>query len=78
MSYNNKNISNNPIKPTIEEAQEAVKTLILWAGDNPNREGLLETPKRVVNAYLDFFSGYNEDPKEVLGKNFDDVKKVTI
>jgi GTP cyclohydrolase I len=75
MSENNfTNPANNFKKPTIEQAQEAVKTLILWAGDNPNREGLLETPKRVVNAYLDFFSGYNEDPKEVLGKTFDDVK----
>lgn len=75
MSANNfTNPTNNFKKPTIEQAQDAVRTLILWAGDNPNREGLLETPKRVVNAYLDFFSGYNEDPKEVLGKTFDDVK----
>ncbi len=75
MSENNfTNPANNFKKPTIEQAQDAVRTLILWAGDNPNREGLLETPKRVVNAYLDFFSGYNEDPKEVLGKTFDDVK----
>lgn len=75
MSENNyTNPTNNSKKPTIEQAQDAVRTLILWAGDNPNREGLLETPKRVVNAYLDFFSGYNEDPKEVLGKTFDDVK----
>ena len=57
MSENNfTNPTNNFKKPTIEQAQDAVRTLILWAGDNPNREGLLETPKRVVNAYLDFFS----------------------
>ncbi len=71
-----KNKNSNQIfkKPSIEEAQEAVKTLIAWAGDNPNREGLIETPKRVVNAYRDFFSGYAIDPKEVLGKTFDDVQ----
>ena len=44
-------------KPTREQAQEAVRTLIAWAGDNPDREGLIETPKRVVNAYQDFFFG---------------------
>ena len=60
-------------KPTIEQAQEAVRTLIAWAGDNPNREGLIETPKRVVNAYQDFFSGYQEDPIKILGKTFDEV-----
>ena len=60
-------------KPTREQAQEAVRTLIAWAGDNPNREGLIETPKRVVNAYQDFFSGYQEDPIKILGKTFDEV-----
>ena len=62
-----------PAKPTQQQAQDAVKTLISWAGDNPNREGLLETPKRVVNAYLDFFSGYTQDPIKVLGKTFEEV-----
>ena len=52
-------------KPTREQAQEAVRTLIAWAGDNPDREGLIETPKRVVNAYQDFFSGYQEDPIKI-------------
>ena len=61
-------------KPTIEQAQEAVRTLIAWAGDNPDREGLIETPKRVVNAYQDFFSGYQEDPIKILGKTFDEVE----
>ena len=56
-----------------EEAEQAVKTLIKWAGDNPNREGLLETPKRVVNAYNEFFAGYDVDPKKVLSKTFDEV-----
>lgn len=67
-----KNLNNFP-KPTLQQAQDAVKTLIAWAGDNPNREGLLETPKRVVNAYLDFFSGYTQDPVKVLGKTFEEV-----
>jgi len=58
---------------TREQAEDAVRTLIAWAGDNPNREGLIETPKRVVNAYQDFFSGYNEDPFKILGKAFDEV-----
>jgi GTP cyclohydrolase I len=67
-----KNLNNFP-KPTLQQAQDAVKTLIAWAGDNPNREGLLETPKRVANAYLDFFSGYTQDPVKVLGKTFEEV-----
>ncbi len=61
-------------RPSIKEAEAAVKTLIAWAGDNPNREGLLETPKRVVNAYREFFSGYDVDPKEILGKTFEEVE----
>jgi GTP cyclohydrolase I len=60
--------------PSREEAEKAVRTLIAWAGDNPNREGLIETPKRVVNAYLDFFSGYKEDPKKILGKTFEEIE----
>ena len=61
-------------KPSREEAMDAVKTLISWAGDNPEREGLLDTPKRVVKAYEEFFSGYDQDPLAVLGKTFEDVK----
>ena len=61
-------------KPTREQAQEAVRILIAWAGDNPDREGLIETPKRVVNAYQDFFAGYNEDPMKILGKTFDEIE----
>ena len=57
-----------------EEAEKAVKTLILWAGDDPNREGLKDTPKRVVNAYEEFFSGYKESAKDVLSKTFEDVQ----
>ena len=55
------------------EATEAVKTLIKWAGDNPEREGLKETPKRVIRSYKDFFSGYNSDPREILSKKFKEV-----
>ena len=53
---------------------EAVKTLISWAGDDPSREGLIDTPKRVVKAYEEFFAGYKKDPADVLGKTFEDVK----
>ena len=60
-------------KVSREEAEEAVRTLIKWAGDNPKREGLLDTPKRVVKAYEEFFVGYNESAKEFLSKTFDDV-----
>ena len=61
-------------KPSREEAMDAVKTLISWAGDDPTREGLIETPKRVVKAYEEFFAGYRQDPAKVLGKTFSDVK----
>ncbi len=64
----------NVRKPSREDAMKAVKTLISWAGDDPSREGLIETPKRVVKAYEEFFSGYGQDPLEVLGKTFSDVK----
>jgi len=61
------------IKPTRQEAENAVRTLIAWAGDDPSREGLLDTPKRVINSYEEFFSGYNIDPNAVLGRTFEDV-----
>jgi len=61
-------------KPTQQEAEAAVRTLIAWAGDNPDREGLIETPKRVAKAYKEFFSGYNEDPQKILGKTFEEVE----
>ena len=60
-------------KPSREEAMKAVKTILAWAGDNPDREGLLETPKRVVKAYEEFCSGYEKDPDEVLSKTFEEV-----
>lgn len=61
-------------RPSREEAEEAVRTLLRWAGDDPKREGLLETPKRVVKAYEEWFSGYEDDPKKILGKRFEDVQ----
>jgi GTP cyclohydrolase I len=61
-------------RPTQAQAEEAVRTLIAWAGDDVSREGLLETPKRVVNAYREFFAGYAEDPREVLSKTFEEVE----
>jgi GTP cyclohydrolase I len=54
-------------------AEEAVRTLLSWAGEDPSREGLLDTPKRVVNAYGDWFSGYGSDPAEYLRKTFEEV-----
>ena len=62
------------IKPSREEAEEAVRTLICWTGDDPDREGLIETPKRVVKAYDEFFEGYEIDPEEVLKKTFEEVQ----
>ena len=61
-------------KPSRKQAEEAVKTLIKWAGDNPEREGLIETPKRVVNSYKEFFSGYDSKPEQILSKTFDEVE----
>ncbi len=57
-----------------EEAEQAVKTLIRWIGDNPNREGLKETPKRVIKAFKEHFSGYLEDPEEILLKTFEETE----
>ena len=60
-------------KPSRKEAEEAVRTLIKWAGEDVTREGLIDTPKRVVNAYTDWFSGYEEDPKELLKRTFSET-----
>ena len=57
-----------------KEAEEAFKTIIAWMGEDPNREGLLETPKRVVKAFKEYFKGYKENPNEVLDKTFGDVE----
>jgi GTP cyclohydrolase I len=61
-------------RPSRDEAEEAVRTLIAWAGDDPKREGLIDTPGRVVEAYEEWFRGYREDPSEYLSKTFEDVK----
>ena len=61
-------------KQSREEAMQAVKTLIEWAGDDPTREGLVETPKRVVAAYEEFFEGYTQDPEDILRKTFEEVE----
>ena len=60
--------------PTREEAEAAVRTLIRWAGDDPTREGLQDTPKRVAKAFREFYSGYGEDPSEILDKIFAEVE----
>ena len=61
-------------RPSREEAEEAVRTLLRWAGDNPEREGLVGTPDRVVRAYEEFFAGYDEDPAEMLQRTFEEVE----
>ena len=63
LSYANANRLQSVGRPSREEATDAVRTLIRWAGDDPEREGLRETPDRVVRSYLEFFSGYEQDPK---------------
>ena len=73
-NINNENIIKFNPDPSREEAMQAVKTLIAWAGDNPNREGLIETPKRVVDAYKEFFDGYKMNPDEILSKTFEEVE----
>ena len=60
-------------KVSREQAEDAVRTLLAWAGDDPLREGLLDTPKRVVNAYSDWFSGYTIDPAQYLRRTFEEV-----
>lgn len=62
-----------PARPSREEAMKAVRTLIEWAGDDPDREGLLDTPKRVVESYKEFFAGYAQDPVAELSRTFEDV-----
>ena len=66
-------IENLETRPSKEEAEEAVRTILSWIGENPNREGLLETPKRFIKAYGEFFKGYNENGEDVLSKTFSDV-----
>jgi GTP cyclohydrolase I len=60
-------------RPSREDAERAVHTLLRWAGDDPSREGLLDTPKRVAKAFEDWFSGYDQDPEEYLKRTFEEV-----
>jgi GTP cyclohydrolase I len=61
-------------RPTRQEAEEAVRTLLRWAGDDPEREGLHDTPKRVTRAYAEFFAGYETDPVSLLQRTFDETE----
>src|SRR4029450_10876116 len=61
------------VRPSRQQAEEAVRSLIAYAGDDPDREGLRETPRRVTAAYDEFFAGYSEDPLDVLSRTFDEV-----
>jgi GTP cyclohydrolase I len=61
-------------RPTQEEAEAAIRTLIRWAGDEPSREGLIDTPARVARSYLEFFNGYNQDPVSMLERTFEEVE----
>ena len=62
-----------PVRPSRSQAEDAVRTLIRWAGDDPDREGLHATPGRVVRAYEEWFSGYNDDPREYLKRTFEET-----
>ena len=84
MSYNNvwkfmklvkdlEKTSINQSEITDKDAEEAFKTILRWIGENPNREGLKETPKRVVKAFKEYFSGYHQDASKTLNKTFGDV-----
>jgi GTP cyclohydrolase I len=66
-------MSDAKARPTQEEAEAAVRTLIEWAGDDPDREGLLDTPARVARAYRELFAGYEADPREYLERTFEEV-----
>lgn len=61
-------------RPTEEEAKEAVRVLLRWAGDDPAREGLLDTPRRVIEAYQEYFEGYTQSPDDILARTFEEVE----
>jgi len=69
-----KKSTRKPRKPSRKQAEEAVHTLLLWAGEDPRREGLLDTPKRVARAYEDWFSGYKDNPVDFLQRTFQEVE----
>ena len=62
------------MRPSRAEAEEAIRTMLLWAGDDPDREGLKETPARVARAFEDWFSGYKDDPEEYMRRTFEEVE----
>jgi len=66
--------SDKPAKPTREEAEAAIRTMLRWAGDDPDREGLRETPERVVKALEEWFSGYRQDPEAYMRRTFEEVE----
>ena len=66
--------NNDPKKVSDKDAEDAFKTILTWMGEDPNREGLLETPKRVVKAFKEYFKGYKENPNQILDKTFGDVE----
>ena len=66
--------SAKPAKPTRREAEAAIRTMLRWAGDDPNREGLLETPERVVKAFEEWFAGYGQDPEAYMRRTFEEVE----
>ncbi|ALE03841.1 GTP cyclohydrolase I FolE [Bartonella ancashensis] len=72
-----KNVANQFLSekesPDLEKVQEAIRTLLSWIGEDPNREGLLDTPKRVIKVYSELFGGYNESAEEILGTVFEEV-----
>ena len=67
-------VNQNADRPSRDAAEKAVRTLIQWAGDDPDREGLLDTPARVVRAYEEYFQGYNADPEDILKRTFEEVE----
>ena len=69
---NSKNLDAKKVSD--KEAEEAFKTILTWMGEDPSREGLLETPKRVVKAFKEYFAGYSKDPNKILDKTFGDVE----
>ena len=75
IELSSKESASNPTdrKPSRLEAEAAVRTLIRWAGDDPSREGLIDTPNRVIRAYEEFFAGYASDPEEILSRSFEET-----
>ena len=67
-------MANDDGRPTRAEAEQAVRTLLRWTGENPSRDGLTDTPARVVRAYEEFFKGYDQDPVEILSRTFEETE----